>query len=164
VSGGPAYTVGLVDAADLPRLAELMARSTLLARYRVSGDGALASLREAQQAGDVLLAGRAAEAAISGFAWLVLAPRVLGGAAYVRLLLVEEAAQGSGLGSRLLEAAEAIARQDGRTKHLYLLVTVDNHGARRFYARHGYRHVGDLPGLVWPDLDEALYHKALGRA
>lgn len=45
--------------------------------------------------------------------------------------------------------------------HLYLLVTTDNTAARRFYERHAYRHVGDLPGLVWPDLDEALYHKRL---
>ena len=50
----------------------------------------------------------------------------------------------------------------GRVRnHLYLLATTDNFAARRFYERHGYRHVGDLPGLVVPDLDEALYHKAL---
>jgi RimJ/RimL family protein N-acetyltransferase len=48
-----------------------------------------------------------------------------------------------------------------RANHLYLLATTDNLGARRFYERHGYRHVGDLPDLVWPGLDEALYHKPL---
>jgi ribosomal protein S18 acetylase RimI-like enzyme len=58
-----------------------------------------------------------------------------------------------------MTAAELHARRT--SNHLYLLVTTDNLRARAFYERHGYRHVGDLPGLVWPDLDEALYHKAL---
>jgi hypothetical protein len=44
---------------------------------------------------------------------------------------------------------------------MVLLVTADNAGARRFYARHGYRHVGDLPRFAAPGLDEALYQKAL---
>ena len=39
--------------------------------------------------------------------------------------------------------------------------TTDNVGARRFYERHGYRHVGDLPGLARPGIDEALYWKTL---
>jgi ribosomal protein S18 acetylase RimI-like enzyme len=41
------------------------------------------------------------------------------------------------------------------------LVTSDNVRARRFYERHGYRKVGELPELVHPGIDEALYHKAL---
>jgi ribosomal protein S18 acetylase RimI-like enzyme len=88
---------------------------------------------------------------------LTFAPRVLNGAAYLRLLLVAE--PGHGLGERLLAAAEAAARE--RANHLYLLATTDNAAARRFYERRGYRHIGDLPGLVRVDLDEALYHKAL---
>ena len=92
-------------------------------------------------------------------AWLAFAPRVLNGAAYLRLLLVAEDARNTGTGSRLLAAAEDGARQT--SNHMYLLATTDNIAARRFYERHGYRYVGDLPGLVWPDLDEALYHKGL---
>jgi GNAT superfamily N-acetyltransferase len=92
-------------------------------------------------------------------AWVSFAPRILNGAAYLRLLLVAQHALGDGLGSRLLAAVEQ--RAESAARHLYLLVTSDNVGARRFYERHGYRHVGDLPGLVWPDLDEALYHKPL---
>jgi ribosomal protein S18 acetylase RimI-like enzyme len=45
--------------------------------------------------------------------------------------------------------------------HLVLLATTDNTDARHFYERHGYRHVGDLPGLARAGLDEALYWKAL---
>jgi GNAT superfamily N-acetyltransferase len=141
---------------DLPALAGLMAASALLARYRVSQNTALASLREALTSDDVVLvSGEPPE----GFAWLTFAPRMLNGAAYLRLLLVAESVLGAGRGTRLLQAAEVAAR--GRANHLYLLCTTDNADARRFYERHGYRHVGDLPGLVWPDLDEALYHKSL---
>jgi GNAT superfamily N-acetyltransferase len=169
------YLLGPASAGELSALAGLMVRSPLLARYRVEAGAALASLEDARAAGDALLVARtraadaggdaaqdagAAIASIAGFAWLSLAPRILGGAAYLRLLLVAEAHQGSGLGSRLLERVERTARERG-ARHLYLLATTDNHRARRFYARHGYRHVGDLPGLVWPDLDEALYHKPL---
>lgn len=161
--------IGRAETHDLPRLAELMAGSALLARYHTSYPSALASLEAADRAGDTLLMARTeapggpddpgAAGAPIGLAWLSFAPRILGGAAYLRLLLVDAPAQGTGLGSRLLGSVERAARE--RANHLYLLATVDNHGARRFYARHGYRHVGDLPSLVWPELDEALYHKPL---
>jgi GNAT superfamily N-acetyltransferase len=145
-------------ASDLSELAGLMAESALLQRYRVTLANALHSLSTALEAGDVLLLSRD-HAVILGFAWLVFAPRVLSGVAYLRLLLVASSARNAGVGTELLETAEVWAHE--RANHLYLLVTTDNTAARRFYARHGYRHVGDLPGLVWPDLDEALYYKSL---
>jgi GNAT superfamily N-acetyltransferase len=141
--------------ADLPAAARLMASSALLQRYGVTYEAALASLADAAAGGDVLLIAR--EASLQGLAWLSFAPRMLNGAAYLRLLLV--AAPGRGTGSRLLAAAEAAARP--LANHLYLLVTADNAGARRLYARRGFRYVGDLPGLVVAELDEALYFKTL---
>jgi GNAT superfamily N-acetyltransferase len=143
------------DLADLPAAARLMAESALLQRYRVSYDGALASLSAAFSSGDLILVSRQTD--LQGFAWASFGPRILGGAAYLRLLLVARPGQGDG--SRLLLAVEEAARF--AANHLYLLATTDNVAARRFYARHGYRHVGDLPGLVLPELDEALYHRAL---
>lgn len=138
-------------------MARLMADSPLLARYRVTYDGALAALRSAHLAGDTLLVARTTS--VVGLAWLNSAPRLLNGAAYLRLLLVVPSAQYQGIGRRLLEAVELSARARGN--HLYLLATTDNSAARGFYERHGYRHVGDLPGLIWPDIDEALYYKTL---
>jgi GNAT superfamily N-acetyltransferase len=132
-----------------------MARSALLQRYRTDYASALQAMRQAVAEDVVLCAGEP----LTGMAWLCLAPRILGGAAYLRLLLVADEAQGQGLGADLLQALETHARQTAN--HCYLLTTTDNAAARRFYERHGYRHVGDLPGLVWPDLDEALYHKRL---
>ncbi len=141
---------------DVAALGDLMAASPLLVRYRATYDDALVSLRDGLDSGDVLLVSGEPP---HGFAWLTFAPRMLNGAAYLRLLLVAEPAIGAGLGTALLHAAEATARE--RANHLYLLCTTDNTAARRFYERHGYRHIGDLPGLVWPDLDESLYHKPL---
>jgi GNAT superfamily N-acetyltransferase len=141
--------------ADLPAAARLMAESPLLQRYHVAYDTALASLSGALASGDLILISR--ETGLHGFAWVIFGPRILNGAAYLRLLLV--ATPGRGDGTRLLQTVEDAARV--RANHLYLLATTDNTGAHRFYERHGYRHVGDLPGLVMPDLDEALYHKAL---
>jgi GNAT superfamily N-acetyltransferase len=145
-----------VEPSALPGLARLMADSSLLQRYGVTRHGALTSLRDALAGGDVILAPRPTVEA--GFAWLGFAPRILNGAAYLRLLLV--AKPGSGLGAQLLSAAEDVARARA-ANHLYLLATTDNLAARRFYERHGYAHVGDLPGLVLAELDEALYHKRL---
>lgn len=145
-----------VEPSALPGLARLMAESSLLQRYGTTRDGALTSLRDALAGGDVILAPRPTVEA--GFAWLSFAPRILNGAAYLRLLLVAE--PGGGLGAQLLSAAEDVARARA-ANHLYLLVTTDNLAARRFYERHGYGHVGDLAGLVVPELDEALYHKRL---
>jgi GNAT superfamily N-acetyltransferase len=162
--GGPttgargAVVVGPARPADLPALAALIAASPLLRRYRTTGAGARAALTRGRRAGDVLLVARASGGHPVGLAWLVTS-RILTGAAYLRLLLLAADRQGAGLGARLLAAAEAEARRTAN--HLVLLVTTDNAGARRFYRRRGYHHVGDLPHFAQPDLDEALYHKAL---
>ncbi len=155
----PRWIVRPARQKDLPGLAELMAESPLLRRYGLCLESALASLESALTENDLLLVGRAESGGeAAGLVW-VIHTRALDGGAYVRLLLVKENLHGFGLGGLLLESAEAAARM--WANHMYLLVTADNSPARRFYERRGYRHVGDLPGLVLPDLDEALYHKSL---
>jgi hypothetical protein len=39
------------------------------------------------------------------------------------------------------------------------LVSDFNHGAQRFYERHGYRRIGALPALVLPSVAELVYWK-----
>ena len=144
--------------ADTGALAALMASSPLLRRYRVTRIGARTSLDEALREGDVLLLARVGER-VAGLLWLVPS-RAFDRSAYLRLLLVAETDRSRGVGSALLERGEAAARR-GRARHLGLLVTSTNRGARRFYADRGYRHVSTLPNFVRAGLDEALYLKRL---
>ncbi len=154
-----AWAITEATVEDLADLASLMTASPLLLRYGITHDGATAALDQAWRKHDLILVAQyAGQTGPKGFAW-VIASRVLDGAAYLRLLLVAEEAQREGVGNRLLRAAEQHARE--WANHLYLLATTDNVGARRFYEHHGYRHVGDLPDLVRPGIDEALYHKPL---
>src|SRR5712692_940333 len=121
-------------------MAALMARSPLLRRYRVTEQGAKASLAEALRERDLVLAAVDGRALV-GLAWLTIT-RALDRAAYLRLLLVSEDRQSRGLGAALLARAEREARAS-RCRHVVLLVTKTNRRARSFYERDGYVHVGD---------------------
>jgi GNAT superfamily N-acetyltransferase len=139
-------------------LAALMAGSPLLRRYGTTSRAATDVLTKARAAGDHVIVAATLGGPAMGLAWVVPS-RILTRAAYLRLLLVSKERQRAGVGAALLAAAETAARKVAN--HMVLLATTDNAGARRFYARHGYRHVGDLPRLTRPGLDEALYWKTL---
>ena len=143
--------------AHVAGLVELMIRSPLLRRYGVTSSGARATVLEGLRERDLLLVALE-RGAILGFAW-VITTRALDRAAYLRLLLVAEGEQSRGVGAALLEDAERRARKSG-CRHLALLVTSANRRARTFYTRHGYRHVGNLPGFVRPAIGESLYVKS----
>jgi GNAT superfamily N-acetyltransferase len=139
-------------------MAALMAGSPLLRRYGVTETSARASLAAATRGGETLLVA-ADGGRVCGLAWLI-ATAALDRSAYLRLLLVAPGSRSRGIGAELLGRVERIARDRG-CRHVVLLVTRTNRRARTFYARHGYRHVGDLPGFVRPRIDEALYVKAV---
>ena len=71
-----------------------------------------------------------------------LAPDAL----YLNVLATLPEARGRGLGGRLLRLAEDIAR-DGSYPRLSLIVADANAGARRLYARAGYRPLASRPML-----------------
>ena len=144
--------------AHVAALAALMAASPLLRRYEVTARGARASLLEALRAGDVLLVAIEGDAVV-GFAWSIRT-RALDRAAYLRLLLVNEDRRSHGVGAALLARTERAARAAG-CRHMVLLVTATNRRARAFYFRHGYEHIGNLPGFVRPGIAESLYMKRL---
>jgi len=65
-------------------------------------------------------------------------------------MLVHRRARRQGIATRLLAAAEAAARDLGRT--LLVLDTVTGSDAARVYERAGWRRVGDIPRYaLWPD-------------
>ena len=146
--------------AHVPALARLMTRSPLLERYGVTLGGARSSLLEGLRARDQLVVALEGGEPL-GLAW-VITTRALDRSAYLRLLLVAEGQQSRGLGAALLADAERRARASD-SRHLVLLVTRANRRARTFYARHGYRHVGNLPGFVRPAIGESLYVKTWTR-
>jgi diamine N-acetyltransferase len=62
---------------------------------------------------------------------------------------------GAGIAPELMTWALAEARRRG-AEELYLSVFVDNHRARRFYARHGFEAVGRYDFMVGSQADEDI--------
>lgn len=143
--------------AHIDRMATLMSASPLLRRYRVTAGGAKASLADALRERDILFVA-VDGGAVVGLAWAIVT-RALDRSAYLRLLIVSEEQQSRRIGAALLARVEREARASG-SRHLVLLVTRTNRRARSFYQRHGYVHVGDLPGFVRPGIAESLYLKS----
>jgi ribosomal protein S18 acetylase RimI-like enzyme len=103
----------------------------------------------------VLLAG---DGAPRGFAWYLPSGTFAAGG-YLRLIALAPGGERHGLGGALLDAVERDVAAHAR--HLFLLVSDWNDGARRFYARRGYAEVGRLPAFVLPDTDEIICCKRL---
>jgi GNAT superfamily N-acetyltransferase len=68
----------------------------------------------------------------------------------VAKMLVHRRARRHGVGAALLAAAEHSALNAGKT--LLVLDTVTDGAGHRLYARHGWRHCGEIPDYaLWPD-------------
>jgi ribosomal protein S18 acetylase RimI-like enzyme len=83
-------------------------------------------------------------AAIAGYLWvgpLTLPIEAETCAVELKRLYLGKAWQGRGLGDALMLAAFDEAKRRGATE-MFLSVWVDNHRARRFYARYGFEEVG----------------------
>lgn len=79
----------------------------------------------------------------------------------LRQLYVAPAEKGTGLARELADLALADARARGFTD-IYLSVFTDNHRARRFYARLGFREIGPYAFRVGDTIDEDIVcHRAL---
>jgi ribosomal protein S18 acetylase RimI-like enzyme len=77
----------------------------------------------------------------------------LGQAAELWQLYLADEAKGAGVADELLRWAIDTARRDGAGE-LFLSVYVDNHRAKRFYARHGFVDIGPYAFPVGDHLDE----------
>lgn len=86
-----------------------------------------------------------------GPAKLPFTPR--GPSAELRQLYVAARWHGAGVAATLMDWAIATARGQGASE-LYLSVFVDNHRAKRFYARYGFERVGTYAFMVGDHEDE----------
>lgn len=78
-----------------------------------------------------------------------------GTAAELRQLYVLKPWQGAGIAPMLIEWAFDEARRRG-AEELYLSVFIDNHRARKFYARYGFEAVGRYDFMVGTHADEDI--------
>jgi ribosomal protein S18 acetylase RimI-like enzyme len=148
---------------DIVLLAGWLAALPLLQRYGFTADKAGAALEQALRQADTLLVcdtegtpGRAC-----GLAW-VMPTGGFGRSAYLRLLAVNEAYAGLGIGTGLLAHAEQLAARS--TKDMLLLVSDFNVDAQRFYQRQGYAQIGAIPDYVVPGVTELFFRKLLASA
>ena len=98
-----------------------------------------------------------ADGAVSG---LALVRRNFLAGDYLELFAVAAAVRGRGLGAALLTHLETMVF--ARARNFFVCVSDFNEGARRFYARHGYAHVGTLPDLLVRGSAELLLRKSAG--
>jgi diamine N-acetyltransferase len=116
----------------------------------------------AQDLADPRLAVRLGEQDGTALAYAKLGPPSLpfeprGPSIELRQFYVLRPAQGTGVAGELMEWVLAESRRRG-AQDLYLSVFVDNHRARRFYARYGFEQVGTYAFKVGDheDLDYVL--------
>lgn len=88
----------------------------------------------------------------------VLHPRGVAGSPYITAIAVEAGVRGRGIGSALLERAEA---HFAGARHIFLCVSSFNPRARMLYERRGYRAVGEFADYVIDGASETLMHKRL---
>lgn len=80
--------------------------------------------------------------------------------AYVRMVAVAEQFRGQGIGTQLINFAEKIAVNN--IPNLFLICSVENIDAQRFYEKLRFEKIGMLKDLVLVGHDEILYRKSLG--
>ncbi len=152
-------TIRPMDPLDSPIAAEWMAATPLWQRYQLTADKARAALAAGLTAGDLLLVADMDADRACGLAWVVWSG-AFGRSPYLRILGVNAAYNGHGIGAALLEAVETETALN-KAHEFFLLVSDFNADAQRFYRRQGYTQIGAVPGYVLPDVTELIYWKRL---
>lgn len=145
--------VALGSTADHEWAARLMADSEPWITLGRGFEACLAACRRSEQ----LLFVARADGEPLGF--VLAQPRGLAGSPYLAAVAVAATARGRGIGAQLLAHVAAHFRTEAR--HLFLFVSSFNAGARRFYEAHGWKAVGEVPGLLVDDASEILMHLRL---
>jgi len=152
-----AVVVRQFTARDASACGAIVGATPLWQRAGLGAARAAALLTAAAEAGDTVVVLTDGDA-IDGFAWIDRRG-AFGRSAYLRMIAVEPARRGAGLGTHLMQAFEAIAAAEG--PDAFLLVSDFNTDAQRLYRRLGYVEVGRVPEYVTPGVAEVIMWKRL---
>lgn len=127
-AAGPATDLPITDAPSAADIAELDARIHAFNVERTGiDDGRLLAIVLRDDAGEAC-------AGLHGHTW--------GGCCEIKVLWVADGHRGTGLGTRLLQAAEQEAVARGCTQ---IVLTSHSFQAPGFYEEHGYRRLAEIP-------------------
>ena len=146
-----AIQIAIATESEREWCAQVMAENDPWLTYDFSFD---TCSRILQWPGSTLFVGRFD--APAGF--VLLHPRGFLGCPYIAVIAVVAELRGRGIGAQLLEFAE---EHFANSRHVYLCVSSFNSRARRFYERHGYAQVGELPDFIADGYSELLMQKRL---
>jgi ribosomal protein S18 acetylase RimI-like enzyme len=90
---------------------------------------------------------------------IILDPRGVAGAPYIKSVLVEEKYRNHGIGAALIAFAENLFSQ--KSSHIFLCVSSFNQIARLFYERLGYSVIGELKDHLKKGESEILMYKRI---
>lgn len=146
-----------MERSDTPLCARMVVESEVGLRYGFTAERMTKTLADALEAGsDLFVAER--EGRVAGFAW-VDPKGAFSTAPYLRLIAVDPAVRGGGIGALLLDEFERRTENVGRD--WCLLVSDFNVSAIAFYERHGYERRGSLPDFARQGVAEILMVKTL---
>ena len=147
--------IRVLQPADIPACARLMAASLLWQRYQVTESSAARRFEQglSRQAS---IAVAEHEGEISGFIWYETYG-AFARSGYVVLVGVQPGLHRQGIGQALMAYAEQ--HMFSVVEDVFLLVSDFNAAAQRFYQRLGYQQVGSIPDYVISGITELIYHK-----
>ncbi len=144
---------------DIPRCAEIIADSLLWRTYNRTVEDAASGIESTFIPGSRMLV---YEEDGDTLGFVILYERgVFGEYGYIRLIGVDSACRGKGIGGLLLDAAEEYLFT--LRPWVFLTVTEFNTGAQRFYYRRGYEKIGEIPDYRRPGIAEHMLLKRKDR-
>ncbi|MPM28782.1 dTDP-fucosamine acetyltransferase [bioreactor metagenome] len=143
---------------QIPAIAEIVAENRVFQRYQYNPQKIIHMLETAYDAKDILLTALE-NGKVRGFVWMQ-EQAVFGMSAYVKLIAVDYQHHQRGIGQLLMTAVESIAQKNG--PNLFVLTSMDNLIAQKFYLRLGYESIGVIRNYVLPGVDELMMRKTWG--
>jgi len=145
-------------AEDVADCAYIMSENTLWQTYDVTQAAAEAQLHDGLSSADARIMVARTDQSVKGFIWYYTKGTFHRGA-YIRLIGVHPYHQGEGIGTQLMNVAEADIVT--YTRHIFLLSSDFNQDAHRFYHRLGYNAIGALPNFAKEGISEMIFLKTL---